>query len=53
MISLDGQFIGLTNSEPDEKPDRGQLNGSCNRIACQKPDATYFNMLRSRSPSVF
>ena len=25
------------------KPDKGLKNGSCNRTACQKPGANYFN----------
>lgn len=25
------------------KPDKGQKDGSCNRAACQKPGATWFN----------
>ena len=25
------------------KPDKGEKNGSCNRQACQKPGAVYFN----------
>ena len=25
------------------KPDKGRHNGSCNRTACQKPGATWFN----------
>lgn len=25
------------------KPDKGLLNGSCNREACQKPGATWYN----------
>ncbi len=26
-----------------DKPDKGQLGGSCNRTRCQAPDAVYFN----------
>lgn len=26
-----------------EKPDKGELDGSCNRTACQKPGAKWFN----------
>jgi len=29
--------------EPELKPDKGLLNGSCNRRACQKPGATWYN----------
>lgn len=25
------------------KPDKGKMNGSCNRTACQRPGATWFN----------
>ncbi len=25
------------------KPDKGLINGSCNRTACQQPGATFFN----------
>jgi len=25
------------------KPDKGKWNGSCNRSACQRPGATWFN----------
>ena len=26
-----------------DKPDKGEKGGSCNRTACQQPDAKYFN----------
>ena len=26
-----------------DKPDKGKMNGSCNRRACQAPGATWFN----------
>lgn len=28
---------------PGEKPDKGKMNGSCNRFACQAPGATWYN----------
>lgn len=30
-------------SDPAIKSDKGLLGGSCNRVACQKPGAIYFN----------
>lgn len=30
-------------TESDEKPDKGQKGGSCNRRACQAPGAMWFN----------
>jgi hypothetical protein len=29
--------------EPKLKADKGEMNGSCNRTACQKPGADWFN----------
>ena len=40
---IGGQFIGLARARIAIKPDKGQLNGSCNREACQKPGAVWFN----------
>ncbi len=28
---------------PPNKPDKGDKNGSCNRTACQRPGANWFN----------
>ena len=28
---------------PELKPDKGRMNGSCNRTACQQPGASWFN----------
>lgn len=33
---------GMT-AQQINKPDKGQLYGACNRTACQKPDANWFN----------
>ena len=30
--------------EAGDKPDKGQMGGSCNRKACQAPDATWYNL---------
>jgi len=34
---------GHEMSRPGEKPDKGKMNGSCNRFACQAPGATWYN----------
>ena len=31
------------NSQEENKPDKGLFNGSCNRTACQKPGALFYN----------
>lgn len=30
-------------AKPANKPDKGKLNGACNRTDCQRPGATWFN----------
>lgn len=30
------------------QPDKGDLNGSCNRVCCQRPGAVYFNKYTKR-----
>lgn len=32
----------------ENKPDKGEKNGSCNMTACQKPGANYFNKSTQR-----
>lgn len=44
---IDRTIFPITNRFGDpaqpEKPDKGKFNGSCNRRACQQPDATWIN----------
>lgn len=40
---LGGSYIGLNYQSPPIKPDKGLYNGSCNREACQKPGAVWYN----------
>ena len=40
---LGGTYIGLEVKDPPLKANKGLLHGSCNRTACQRPGAIYFN----------
>jgi hypothetical protein len=40
---IGGSYIGLNYQPPAIKPDKGLYNGSCNRTACQKSGATWYN----------
>lgn len=37
------KFGGSSMPMTPDKPDKGEYAGSCNRRACQKPGATWFN----------